>query len=223
MKISFVKSEQTADKTKTFYFSKPDSYRYNAGQFIELVIDHKNTDDRGSNRWFTLSSSPTEEMLAITTKILNKKSTFKQALDKLKPGDYVTMSEPMGDFVLPKNINKQLLFIAGGIGVTPYRSMCKFIQDSRQRRKIRILYAENDQDKFSFLDLLNNTSRLETTTNKISAKQVKSTAMSMDNPLIYFAGPEPMVESLNNELSKTFTQSQLISDFFPNYKDEYSK
>jgi len=88
---------------RTFYFRPEQPLSYTAGQFTELTIPHKRPDERGLKRWFTLSSSPTSELLSITTKFNNdKSSSFKKALFGLKPGAELTMAEPMGDFVLPK-------------------------------------------------------------------------------------------------------------------------
>ena len=154
MKVSLTKLEKVAEDIYTFWFTTPKKLNYTAGQFVELYLPHKNKDKRGDKRWFTLSSSPSEEMLAITTKFSKKDgSTFKEAMKKLKKNDKVNISFPMGDFVLPKSKSIPLLFIAGGIGSTPFRSIVKFVDDEGEKRNITMIYAANKKEEVAFLDV----------------------------------------------------------------------
>src|SRR5258708_897456 len=126
MHIKLESIKPVGQNVKTFWFQPPKGFTYTAGQFIELYIPHDNPDERGIKHWFTLSSSPTEPLISITTKYAGKKSsTFKQHLFVLKPGAELYAVEPMGDFVLPQDKSIPLIFVAGGIGVTPFRSMVK--------------------------------------------------------------------------------------------------
>ena len=217
MKTLFIRHEKVAHDTYSFYFEKPNDFNYIAGQFIELTLPHENPDARGMKRWFTLSSAPEEAALAITTKIITKRSSFKNQLFALNNGDEVTISEPMGDFILPKNTNKPLLFVAGGIGVTPYHSMCTSLQLANQQRNITMLYAAATEDHFAFTDMLARQTKLSKTTGLLRPNHVAEAARQLKNPLIYLSGPEPLIEQVNDELSKTYSQSQLIRDYFPNY------
>src|SRR5689334_9369093 len=98
MKVALSHTVQEAPDITSFYFIPEHPLRYVAGQFIELMLPHNNPDERGIKHWFTLSSAPGHEQVSITTRHAEKPSTFKQTLWKLKPGDTVVMSEPMGDF-----------------------------------------------------------------------------------------------------------------------------
>src|ERR1700693_2134326 len=101
MRVVYDHRHDEAANITTFYFKPESPVRYTAGQYIELTIKHEHPDDRGQKHWFTLSSSPTENYLSITTKFAAEKgSTFKKALRALPPGTELHMSEPMGDFVL---------------------------------------------------------------------------------------------------------------------------
>ena len=117
---------------RTFFFKSERPLRYVAGQFIELTLPHADPDDRGTRRWFTLSSAPSHELISITTKHAEKPSTFKQKLWSLEPGDTVDISEPMGDFVLPKDSTQPLVWIAGGLGITPFHSIVQWLQDTKK-------------------------------------------------------------------------------------------
>src|SRR4051812_34213512 len=128
MKAIFDHSQPEAANITTFFFRPEKPVQYTAGQFTELYLPHNNPDKRGIKRWFTISSSPSEELLSITTKFTPEKgSSFKETLRKLVPGTEVHLEEPMGDFVLPKLIQTPLIFVAGGIGITPFHSILEWL------------------------------------------------------------------------------------------------
>src|SRR4051812_20265352 len=112
MNVTLERIEELRPHIRTYYFKAGQPVHYTAGQYIDLRVPHDNPDDRGESRQFTLSSSPTEQLLAITTKLAaGRSSTFKQALWALQPGAVLQMSEPIGDFVLPKDPSIPLIFI----------------------------------------------------------------------------------------------------------------
>jgi ferredoxin-NADP reductase len=204
--------------------------RHIAGQFIELKIPHDNPDERGDKHWFTLSSSPTDEFLSITTKIIDECSSFKSALSKLKPSTELEMAAPMGDFVLPKDKSIPLFFVAGGIGCTPYHSIIKFLQDTNEQRDIQLLYAANRLEEVAFRDvfdklgdnfqiMLNDPpAGWDGMTGRLDAQTILKTAKSTDRQHIYLSGPEPMVETLSEDIKKAgFSAQRLHTDFFPGY------
>src|SRR3989344_3409331 len=139
MKASVVSTETHRNGYFTIYFRPSQKFQYSAGQFIELIIDHKNPDSRGTRRWFTLSSAPHEPVLAVTTKTGPCLSTFKQALLRLNKDDEVEISQAMGDFVLPRSTTIPVLFIAGGIGITPIHSILKSHAHSTEDRHISLI------------------------------------------------------------------------------------
>lgn len=221
MRASFVTSEHIAADLKSFWFKPEKPLRYQAGQFTELQIKHKPTDERGDKRWFTLSSSPTEPLLAVTTKISGPGSSFKRELLDLQSGDIVSISNPMGDFVLPRDQGRELLFVAGGIGITPVRSMLKYLTDNKQRRNITTLYAARTESGLAFADIIRNSSKLHTFISDLDQKLdygvIEEVANKLHNPLIYISGPEAMVERFYKDLRHSFPESQLITDYFHGY------
>jgi glycine betaine catabolism B len=231
MNVYFDHSEEVAKNTRSFYFRPEKPAHYLAGQFIELYLPAPYPDERGEKHWFTLSSSPTEPLLAITTKLAEPSSTFKQSLLALKPGEKVSMAEPMGDFVLPKDPTIPVIFVAAGIGVTPMRSMIKYLKDSGESRDIHMLYAAHELEDFAFRSLFDNygthldmllkapPADWRGLSGELNAKRIATVTQEHKNPLIYLSGPELLVETLFKDLQALGIKSrQLVVDYFPGYK-----
>lgn len=231
MRVTFDHVDNIAENIRMFWFRADRKPRHIAGQFIELRLPHEPKDKRGERRWFTLSSSPTEDLLAITTKFASENgSSFKVALSGLEPGAEVDMAEPMGDFILPKDPSTPLLFVAGGIGVTPMRSMIKFLTDSGESRPITLLYAANSPGELAFTDLFesapitfipvvsNDADAWTGQTGTLDAQRILDLGKPTDDTLIYLSGPEPMIESLESGLKDLgVNKKRLKTDFFPGY------
>jgi ferredoxin-NADP reductase len=178
-----------------------------------------------------LSSSPSEDLIAITTRFATEHgSSFKTALRQLKPGDNVTISEPMGDFVLPKDSTIPLVFIAGGMGITPMRSMIKWLVDKNEKRSVHLLYAIQDPSQLAFQDLFAEydlepevmvsqpPAGWKGHTGHLSAETILDFAGHGPEQLIYLSGPEPMIESLHKQLiEQGVNPNRLVEDYFPGY------
>jgi len=231
MKVTFDHGEDEAANIRTFYFRPEQPLSYTAGQFTELTIPHKRPDERGLKRWFTLSSSPTSELLSITTKFNNdKSSSFKKALFGLKPGAELTMAEPMGDFVLPKLLQTPLVFVAGGIGITPFHSILEWLASTTEQRPIRLLYGVRSEDEIIFQETFDRAGVHATIVvgvpsatwggerGELSAELIMGLMQPGEDTLVYVSGPEPMVEKLEKDLRRAgLRKEQFVGDFFPNY------
>lgn len=231
MRVTLEHAEDIAKNIKMFWFKPERMLRYTAGQFIELTMPHENPDERGVKRWFTLSSSPSEELLAITTKhSAEKGSSFKDALFGMNPGDTAGMSEAMGDFVLPKDMLRPLVYVAGGIGITPIRSMIKWLHDNQEHRTIHLIYAANNIEDVAFRDLFNDYGaptdivlsspppKWEGHAGRLDAAAILNLAPDVDDKLYYLSGPEIMVESLEKDLlANGLPKDRIVGDFFLNY------
>lgn len=234
MEITLDQVVQNAKNIATFYFKPEKPVIYTAGQFVELTLPHKNPDNRGIKRWFTLSSSPTSEKISITTKFSeHSSSTFKLALSKLAVGDKLSLSEPMGDFVLPKLIQTPLIFVAGGIGITPFLSMLQWLTQTHEARPIKLLQAVATEDEIAFQDILDAAGQHATIVvsdpspawggehGHLSAEMIIGLKQPSDDTLIYVAGPEPLVETLTKDLIKTgVKKNQIVADYFPGYPSD---
>lgn len=226
MNVTFVKSVMEAENIVTFHWQPEQPVSYTAGQYIQLTLPHDNADDRGIKRWFTLSSSPTEPDLTITTKDYgDKASSFKKTLFALEPGAAVEMAEPEGDFILPDNPSLDLVFIAGGIGVTPYHSMIKYLSDKGEKRSIKLLYAAQADNQIAFNELFSSygVDLVPYIDKRLTTDEIMAQIGSAEGKMIYLSGPEPMVEALTDSLKAAgLTDDNLKSDYFPGYDNDYS-
>ena len=225
-----MRSHSEAANIITFYFKPEKPIYYTAGQFTEWTLKHKNADDRGENRWFTISSSPKDELISITTKFADKPSSYKKALRNMKSGEEIQISDAMGDFVLPKIIQTPLIFVAGGIGITPFHSILSWLAETKETRPIKLIYAVNNEDEIIFQETFDKVGIQPTIVVKeassawggerglLSADLIMGLASPPQNSLVYVSGPEPVVELLQKGLKKLgLNQNQFVGDFFPNY------
>lgn len=231
MLVTLEAIQKEAEHIWTFCFRPERPVHYTAGQYIELTLKHAEPDDRGIRRWFTLSSAPSDELVSITTKFAAENgSSFKQALRDLKPGVQLHMSDPMGDFVLPKLVQTPLVFVAGGIGITPFHSILSWLAATGEQRPIKLLYAVNSEDDIVFQKTFEQAAVLPTILvsnpspawggerGRLSAELILGLEKPADDTLVYLSGPEQMVQALQKDLVKAgVDKRQLVTDEFPNY------
>ncbi len=140
--LEFIKKQKESKDTYSFYFKRPNEFDFFSGQYVKLFLDILNPDSRGSSRYFTISSSPEEKKyLIITTRII--KSSFKLKLNRLKSGEKIMAFGPVGYFDFYPEKQKNLVFIAGGIGVTPFHSILKTLEFKKSKINI-ILFNSFD-------------------------------------------------------------------------------
>lgn len=229
MKVTFVRREYIAHNISSFYFKPDKPIHYIAGQFTEIYLPHEHHDKRGTKRWFTLSSAPSDELLAVTTNFApEKSSSFKEELLSLQHGAELSAASPMGDFVLPKDPSIPLVFVAGGIGCTPFHSIIKELQNTGEERDITLLYSARTLDTVAFretFDQLGEKFKIilsqedwDGLTGQISAEMILELTQPSDDHYLYISGPEPMVETIWKDLKASgFNKRHIYTDFFPNY------
>lgn len=132
-----------ADGTLLFVFTKPEGYVFKAGQYVAFEVQNPEgleVDNRGLIRSLSISSAPCESDLYFSMR--RGESTFKQICWKLKPGDTVTITKAVGFFVVPSEEDvRPIIFLAGGIGITPVRSILKQAEHDKSERAFTLLYA----------------------------------------------------------------------------------
>lgn len=231
MQLIFDHSQEIATNIRTFWFQPQQSFNFIAGQYIRLYLPHDQPDQRGCRRWFSVSASPTEKMLAITTKFSGPdSSTFKQTLCRLRSGHVVTVDPPLGDFVLPIQPEIPLLFVAFGVGVTPFRSIAKYLADTKEQRSIKFIYAVTSPAEVIFYELFeqvfdqttlvvdNASSSWTGPTGSVTAKRVLDLGQPTENTLIYSSGPKSLITTIEREYQRLgIARHRLVSDLFAGY------
>jgi glycine betaine catabolism B len=152
--LTLLKKEEMAPSTFRFIFRPSAPLPHKAGQYVELTLPLKRADDRGNRRTFTVASSPTEQDIQFGIKLNTPPSSFKKALAELPNGGHVYTNQRAGDFVLPDNTQTKIAFIAGGIGITPYRSMLKQLIDTNQSRDMTLFYQVAAVQQIVYRDIL---------------------------------------------------------------------
>lgn len=217
---------ETADGTiQTLQFTASQPLHYSPGQFIELTIPHS-SDERGQMRWFTLSSSPYQAQTAVTVNFANSRSSYKAALQQLQIGDSIHVSEPLGDFVLPLDTAIPLVWVAVGVGITPFISMVRQMQHDQESRHITLIHqAGGDRHSLfrpEWRPLLSGYHPLDSSsaggspsTNELLQKTLQS---ATHGAAIYIAGPEALVGRLRDELNHhDIPKERIVTDAFLGY------
>jgi ferredoxin-NADP reductase len=143
--LHFVRRQHEAENATTFYFRPETPLGYEAGQYLRYTLPHSDPDDRGIVRSFTLSSFPEEPLLSLTTRLSTPPSSFKAALAALEPGAALEANGPFGRFVYTPT-DLLLAFIAGGIGVTPFRSILGDLAARGTHARVVLLYSNGTSD-----------------------------------------------------------------------------
>jgi ferredoxin-NADP reductase len=159
LKLALKERAEIGSGIIAFTFPKPTGFTHRLGQYMEWALPVAGSGRGGNRRYFSIASSPTEPDLMIAARFYPKSSGYKQALAAMAPGDPVTAGELGGDFLLPRGRQIPLAFIAGGIGITPFRSMLKYLSDSGERRDIILVYSNYTEEEIVFRDVLEEAER----------------------------------------------------------------
>jgi len=218
----------------SYRFKRIPNFGYRAGQYVELTYGYGRTDERGNRRMFTLASSPTEPILEFGVKFYPRGSSFKRALQNASNGTRFAISAPAGQFTLPKDSNQKLAFIAGGIGITPFRSMIKYLLDTGEHRDITLIYAERTSTDFVYTDVFRKAaahlnSRVIYTISQAEpgwygyTGRVNKVLLATEIPdyrerLFYISGSLPLVSAVKDELRKLgVPYTHIKTDYFSGY------
>ena len=127
---------------------------FKPGQYFFVTLpDVGHQDERGLRRHITVVTSPNERgVLGFATRM--RDSAFKRSLREVPPGTEVEVEPPKGDFVLPEETSRPLVFVAGGIGITVFRSMLRYIREEGLPHRVTLIYSNRDQESTAFLDEL---------------------------------------------------------------------
>jgi len=196
--------------------------KFQAGQYMEWTIPNRHSDGRGNRRYFTVASSPTEKELMLATRMPEPQSSFKKQISDMRTGDTILASDITGSFVLPKKKDQKLAFLAGGIGVTPFRSIAKYLTDIDEQRQIKLICFGNTPTDFSFKDIFTEAEKvgLETVYElvRVNPQLIAKDIPDYKERLFYLSGPLIFVQSAEKILRDLgVKRRQIRKDYFPGY------
>ena len=228
---------QIANDTYDFVFNPDKKLNFQPGQYLEWTLAHKKMDNRGIRRYFTIASSPTEKELIMGVKFYDKPSSYKKALISLNKGGIVVAGQLAGDFTLPKDKEKKLVFIAGGIGVTPFRSMIKYLLDNNEKRDIVIFYSNRNFQDIAYKNIFDQAAKKlhikviyclsdadsrppdwEGETGFINEAMMKKYVPDFMERMFYISGPRSMILTFQKALKEAgISKTHIKTDFFPGF------
>ncbi|TIS55850.1 MAG: hypothetical protein E5W91_20955 [Mesorhizobium sp.] len=231
--LTLERIEQSAADSYDFIFRSPRKLAFEAGQYLEWTLSLDRADNRGNRRYFTVASAPTEETLRLGVKFYPAASAFKRALRTMKPGSSIHASQLAGDFTLPTNPETKIAFIAGGIGITPFRSMLQYLLDRKEARPIIVLYGTENQKDIAYRDVLAAARRelgIKTIyavardaepgqyVGNIDERLVRAAIPDYLERTFYISGPQAMVKALRQKLrAMGIHRSKIKVDYFPGF------
>jgi len=178
---------------------------FQAGQYAELTLPVTKADDRGNRRTFTIASAPSEKTVHFGIKVPNRPSRFKQTFTKLEPGSIIYANHIMGDFVLPVDTSRKLALIAGGIGITPFRSQLIQLMNTKDHRDIVLFYAASSTEELSYRDVLDRAKAelklrvvpivKDSGTGTLNTDTIKRELPDYAERQFYLSGPNRMVDT----------------------------
>lgn len=227
--IKFTKNETIAEGTMAFYFEKPADFNFAAGQSGDFtLINPAQTDAEGNTRTFSFTTAPYEDQLGIATRM--RDTAFKHNLKELKAGDEIVLDAPYGDLKLHNNAAKPAVFLTGGIGITPVRSIIFDALKKELPHQIYLFYSNRRPEDAAFLqeltDLQNghqNYKLIATMTQPeksalgwsgetgyINAEMLKKHITNLSESIYYLTGPQSMVTAMRSVLAELGVDSDNI-------------
>src|SRR4051794_32393496 len=140
MQLTLTARHHEGEGCESFQFRTERPLTFEAGQYLRYTLDHPEPDNRGVNRFFTIASAPSEGFVLLTTRLSTPGSSFKRALSRLEVGAIIEASGPYGRFTYTDR-ETPAVFVAGGIGITPFRSILMDLLSRPSDADITLLYA----------------------------------------------------------------------------------
>jgi ferredoxin-NADP reductase len=213
--------KEVAEGTMAFRFEKPSGWTFKAGQYLDMtLLDPSATDSEGNVRSFSIASAPHEETLMVATRM--RDTAFKRVLRTMPFGTVVKIEGPSGDLILQNDFTRAAVFLAGGIGITPFRSIVHWATKEKLPNRIVLFYSNRRPEDAPFLAELQSLERdnpkykliasmteMEKShrpwngeTGLINQEMLGRHLKGAASPIYYIAGPPAMVKGLHEMLNK---------------------
>jgi ferredoxin-NADP reductase len=204
-----------------FHFEKPAGWTFKAGQFIDItLLDPAETDAEGNTRGFSIASAPQEETLMVATRM--RDTAFKRVLKTMPLGTAAKIEGPFGNLTLHNNAARPAVLLAGGIGITPFRSILFRAAKEKLPHRIFLFYSNRRPEDAPFFEALqalekenSNYKLIATMTGMedshkewhgesglINQELLARYLQNAVSPIYYIAGPAGMVKSLHTMLNE---------------------
>lgn len=231
--LTFTERAQLSDTTEEYTFTVKQPVNYIPGQYMEITIPHAHKDGRGLRRIFSIVGAPDELTIRFGIKMYDRPSSFKKALHNLKLGKIVTATGVGGDFILPKQTTSPLLFIAGGIGITPFISHLLYLKKQNSTTDIALIYFVSSVNELAYADTIiaSGISVIVVTSDentlpdlgwvhhnakRITAHDITKYVPNIAARSVYISGPPQMVDDMKH-VTKKLRAKNITCDYFTGY------
>lgn len=220
-KVKLLEKKEVAEKTMAFHFEKPADYKFKAGQFNDwTLINPPETDAEGNTRAFSMIGAPYEDYIGLASRM--RDTAFKRTLKSMEIGAEIQLDGPMGSFTLHNDVSKPAVFLAGGIGITPFMSIVKQAAHDKLPHVIYLFYSNRRPEDAAFLQELQdlqdqnpNYHLIATMTALADSKQswagetgyidqamlTRHIQGDLTKPIYYIAGPPAMLSAMRQLLT----------------------
>lgn len=217
--VTLQSRETVAEGTQAFHFSRPPGFAFKPGQAIDLILPAlEGSNPDGAKHAFSLVNAPGEPGLTIATRM--RGSAFKRALEQMKPGDKAKVDGPFGSLTLHKDAARDALFVAGGIGITPFMSIVRHAASGGDARHRVLVYSNHRPEDAAFLGELDAHAKAGTgfrvvptmtamhrsashwagESRRLDVPMVQAAMAGLARPIAYLAGPPGMVAAARETL-----------------------
>jgi ferredoxin-NADP reductase len=235
--VTLMHRQDVAEGTMAFRFEKPAHFVFTPGQFVELtLVDPSETDAEGNGRAFSIASAPHEDTLMVATRM--RDTAFKRVLRNMPPGATVQMEGAFGNFVFHADPVRPAVFLAGGIGITPFRSMIFHAAAQKLPHRLFLFYSNRRPEDAPFLDELQSMQGDDSRytlvgtmtapekssrpwkgeTGFVSPALLSKVLVNVSSPIFYIVGPPGMVTGLRKILKDAgFNERDIRTEEFLGY------